>query len=793
MQSHRQPTHDMKSSFLAESPLTTCASALNAFRAILAVLLLATVPLQGAELHVAPDGNNGNPGTRRAPLRTIQRAAELAQPGDVITVHEGVYRERINPPRGGESDRKRIVYRAARGARVEIKGSEVIDDWVKVRDDVWKVTLPNTYFGGFNPYTNVIRGDWFNPRGREHHTGAVYLNGDWLVEATHLDEVLDASGRAPAWFTQADDGYLLNVAWFRPDNGAQIPAATFAAQYGIQTARASEGGECIGWIDHGDWVRYERVDFGRRTEQIEFRAASASNGGIIEIRLDSPEGDLLGTCVVPNTGGWQSWSSFNARVKPVSGVRNVCFVFKSRKPGAFKAPMASPQLWFAQVDATHTTLWAQFKGMNPNEQLVEINVRQTVFYPDQPGRNFITVRGFILRHAATPWAPPTAEQIGLVGTHWSRGWVIEDNVISHSICSGVALGKHGDEFDNTSANTAEGYVKTIERGLARGWNRENIGGHVVRNNTISHCEQTGIVGSLGPIFSLVENNTIHDIHVRRLFSGAEMAGIKFHGAIDTVIRGNHIYRTTRGIWLDWMTQGTRVSGNLLHDNGPAEDLFVEVNHGPFLVDNNLLLSPLSLHDMSQGGAYVHNLLTGKIISRPESRRATPYHPAHSTTVAGLTNVRGGDNRFYNNVFVGNGEPAEAGDPQRAGGFGLWVYDFRELPLQTGGNVYFNDARPYAKETNPTVTSTAPEVWLNRENDRFHLRISPGKFLRETETTVIGTDTLGRASVPDLPYVNPDGSPLKIDSDYFGKRRGKSNPTPGPFENLGTGPATLRVR
>ena len=69
----------------------------------------------------------------------------------------------------------------------------------------------------------------------------------------------------------------------------------------------------------------------------------------------------------------------------------------------------------------------------------------------------------------TPWAPPTAEQIGLIGTHWSRGWVIEDNEISHSVCSGIALGKHGDEWDNTSANTAEGYVKTIERGHARGW------------------------------------------------------------------------------------------------------------------------------------------------------------------------------------------------------------------------------------------------------------------------------------------------------------------------------------
>ena len=69
---------------------------------------------------------------------------------------------------------------------------------------------------------------------------------------------------------------------------------------------------------------------------------------------------------------------------------------------------------------------------------------------------------------------------------------------------------------------------------------------------------------------------------------------------------------------------------MLHDNGPREDLFVEVNHGPFLVDNNLFLSPIALLDASQGGAYVHNLFAGKIIIRSELRRLTPFHEAHGT-------------------------------------------------------------------------------------------------------------------------------------------------------------------
>ena len=82
-----------------------------------------------------------------------------------------------------------------------------------------------------------------------------------------------------------------------------------------------------------------------------------------------------------------------------------------------------------------------------------------------------------------------------------------------------------------------------------------------------------------------------------------------HAAIDAVIEHNHIYRTEGGIWLDWMTQGTRVTRNLLHDNR-VQDFSLEVNHGPIIVDNNLFLSPeLAQVKLSQGFAFVHNTIS----------------------------------------------------------------------------------------------------------------------------------------------------------------------------------------
>jgi alpha-N-arabinofuranosidase len=597
-----------------------------------ALLFLPLASLSAREFHVAITGDDAADGSSARPLRTIQAAAHHAAPGDIITVRGGVYRERIDPPRGGDSDVERIVYQAAPGAKVTIKGSEIVKGWTKIQHDTWRVSLPNRFFGGFNPYTDRIRGDWFKPLGREHHTGAVYQNGHWLTEAATLEDVLE-----------------------------------------------------------------------------------------------------------PATGN---------------------------------------PLWFATVDDRNTTLTAQFPGTDPNRDGIEINVRQAVFHPSRTGRNFITVRGFTLEHAATNWAPPTAGQVGLIGTHWSKGWIIENNTIRYSVCSGVTLGKHGDAFDNTSANSAEGYVETIKRGIAAGWSKENIGHHIVRGNQISHCEQAGIVGSLGAAFSTITGNEIHHIHVRQLFGGAEQAGIKFHGAIDTLIAHNHVHHSCRGIWLDWMTQGTRVTCNRIHHTFPNEDLFLEVNHGPCLIDHNLFLSEKSLSDWSQGSAFAHNLFAGKIIARPEPNRETPWLEEHGTRIAGLGNIKGGDNRFYHNIFIA---PA-----------GLNAYDHSAGANAMAGNVFLNGAGPSLHEESPLVLPDFDPVWRLREaSGTWILEIHTG-WKGRTTGPLVTTELLGRTGVSGMPFVKPDGSPYRLDLDFTGATRSGTDPSPGPFEAPAPGKSAIQV-
>ena len=632
------------------------------------LLLLAIVnhAVLARDYHVSPAGNDAHDGSAARPLQTISAAAQLAQPGDAIIVHAGTYRERVTPPRGGTSDAARIAYRAAAGEPAIIKGSEVVRGWRPFVGDVWKVTLPNSFFGKYNPYKDLINGDWFTDKGRPHHTGEVYLNGKSLYETHLLERVLN-----PQPYADSRD-----------------------------------------------------------------REAS-------------------------------TWT------------------------------------WFCEVDDKNTHLYANFHGKDPNQELVEINVRDACFYPAQTGCDYITVCGFRLAHAATQWAAPTAEQIGLIGTNWSKGWIIEHNVISDSKCSGITLGKdratgHNVWNADRSKDGAIHYNEVIDRALAIGWSKDKIGSHIVRHNVISDCEQTGICGSLGAVYSQITDNHIYNIWTKRQFAGAEMAGIKLHAAIDVLIARNRIHNTGRGLWLDWMAQGMRLSANLCYDN-TTEDLYMEVDHGPYLVDNNLFLSPRNVWDVSEGGAYAHNLLTGLIDCAQELERFTPYHSAHATTVAGRANIPGGDNRWFNNVFVGGATaPAQPSDAnsklrQRRTGYGPWVYDTREHPSSAGGNIYYRNARPPAGETPAlTLPQLDPQVKLVEEGDRVFIQAQFASASSQAATQPVTTALLGRARVPSLPFENPDGSPLAIDTDYFGKKRAAANPSAGPFEQADSVQLKLRV-
>ncbi len=627
---------------------------------LLIVLFFFTSLAAAREYHVSVNGTDLNDGSFSKPFRTISHAALFAQPGDEIIVHAGTYREWINPARGGESDSKRIVYKAAQGEKVEIKGSEIVSGWQKEKDGVWKVTIPNSFFGDYNPYQDSLWGDWFNRKGRIHHTGEVFLNGKSLYEKETLNKVLNP---------------------------------------------------------------------------------------------------VAGKSIVDTVG-----STFT---------------------------------WYCESNTSITTIWADFHKFDPNKELVEISTRRTVFYPEKPGVNYITISGFHISQAATQWAAPTAEQIGMIATHWNKGWIIENNVLSDSKCSGITLGKErgtghnvwSADKDNVNRDGNIHYIEVLFRVLRNGWSKENIGSHIVRNNTIFNCEQTGICGSMGAAFSIIENNHIYNIWTKRQFTGAEIAGIKFHAAIDTYIGKNRINNCGRGLWLDWMTQGTRVSGNILYENN-IEDIFLEVNHGPFIVDNNILLSPLSIRTQSEGGAFVHNLITGGVYMWPDPVRFTPYFLPHSTDIAALTTILSGDDRFYNNIFIGAGDKTPQ-DKRLISG--LEVYDNAKLHVWISDNLYYYGAKPSSQDQNSSIDSLYnPHLRLEETEESGYLFFTFNQLYYNHKVKIITSELLGKAKIPKARFDNPDGTSLTIGRDYSGNIRTEKNNLAGPFVNLPDNQVRIKV-
>lgn len=474
-------------------------------------------------------------------------------------------------------------------------------------------------------------------------------------------------------------------------------------------------------------------------------------------------------------------------------------------------------------------------------------MRENCFYPSKEGIGYITLSGFVVKQAATQWAPPTAYQEGMVGPHWSKGWIIEDCEISDSKCSGISLGKYRQPNNDNKwlkwkfkdgTQTERDCICQAQR---EGWTKENIGSHIIRRCNIHDCGQTGIVGHLGGVFSIIEDNHIHHINNKQNLAGAEIGGIKMHAAIDVIIRRNHFHHCTRGLWLDWQAQGTRVTQNLFHDNtlpneenanpegmdGIGEDIFIEISHGPTLVDNNVLLSDRAMKLATQGVAVVHNLIAGSFTDvgrgvnngsdKLPSPRYTPYHVPHRTEINGFMTVLHGDCRFYNNIFIQ--KPVRAGmeEIRKLTGDNEWddgnltagtapysgyptleeyvarfegycgmgsgkspdLY-YEKLPVWLGGNVYFNGAKP-AEQEQDAVVDTEHEITIGvkEENGKWKLETNVYDYLPQNACAVISTETLGMAFEPEQKYENPDGTPIVFRYDYFGNRQG-IHPLPGPF-------------
>ncbi|GIP53789.1 family 43 glycosylhydrolase [Paenibacillus vini] len=163
-----------------------------------------------------------------------------------------------------------------------------------------------------------------------YHNGALPGGGGFTRSVAVEEFNFNSDGTFPAinMTTQGPSGLMNLNPYVRNE------AETMSWASGIKTEPSHQDGMNVYQIDNGDYIKVKNVDFGSTGAGLfSANVSSASNGGTLELHLDSAEGTLIGTLPISNTGGDQVWQTKTTSISGASGVHDVYLVFKGAATG----------------------------------------------------------------------------------------------------------------------------------------------------------------------------------------------------------------------------------------------------------------------------------------------------------------------------------------------------------------------------------------------------------------------------------------------------------------------------
>ena len=95
----------------------------------------------------------------------------------------------------------------------------------------------------------------------------------------------------------------------------------------VDIEAASSGGYDVGWTGVGEWLGYTVNVASAGTYTVQFRVAAAGDGGTFHLEVGGQ--NVTGSLKIPNTGGWQSWTTVSATVALSAGTQFARLVFDS--------------------------------------------------------------------------------------------------------------------------------------------------------------------------------------------------------------------------------------------------------------------------------------------------------------------------------------------------------------------------------------------------------------------------------------------------------------------------------
>ena len=471
-------------------------------------------------------------------------------------------------------------------------------------------------------------------------------------------------------------------------------------------------------------------------------------GGVWKVELPNAFFNDYNPYALKLSGGWLNYGKWHHRGDVY--LNGEAFYEKQTPDEVKKAEWS----WYCKADEKVTNIVANFGDVNPNNELAEINVRESLFMPEVTGLKYITIDGFHFMHAAANWAPPVIElQTGAVGPRMGKHWIIQNCTVINARCVGIILGQApGVDYEDIDA----------------------YGDHIVRNNVIKRCGQAGIAGQKGATRSLITGNFIEDTNYRREFGGWETAAIKLHNSVDTTISGNlirgvyHQQQGAFGIWMDYANQGTRITRNIIYDT-EAETIFLEMNHGPALIDNNILIGK-GLKSNSEATIIAHNLLVDSWYKyQPDTRRRSSYYKPHTTIDVGRKTGTAKDERWYNNIFIRRG-----------------LDDVKDAPgYESDYNVFYEGAKASSFGDEHSIVDSFATGFAHENRPlgvMIELSVNGKSF--DLECPWVDADLVGIFSTVGQTIEDRHGNPVKVSTDFNGRRFEKT--IPGPLAELKKG-------
>jgi len=391
--------------------------------------------------------------------------------------------------------------------------------------------------------------------------------------------------------------------------------------------------------------------------------------------------------------------------------------------------------WHAEVspEERFTVIWANFGDKDPNQENVEINARPFAFAPTKSGLSYISIKGFTIKNIASSWAPPTAFQPGAITVNGGHHWHITDNNILYSkgVCISIGL-PSGDAPKKLS------------------------GHHLIKNNIMLRCGQAGIAGQAWGSHSTLIGNIIEQTNYLTEYGGWETAAIKLHNAKDVLITNNYIHGVStkangaaHGIWIDYENTNFTIANNVVVN---AEDaaIMLEANwQGPFLIENNILISGAAAVMSSVDDVWAHNLfveVNGRWINQTYGDR-----PAVKKA------------RWFNNAFISGGIEKAPKDAD-------YIID---------NNFYANNAKPSGIDSHQQETQTDVKFdYAITEKGITASFYVPNEWRLQLLPLV--TTTTGHL------MERRNGEKVVVNKDFFGQLRNQQQIIAGPFAKLTAG-------